>query len=144
MGYPKGEKSSDPCVVLSHSVMSEAMQPHGLQPARLLCPWGFPRQEYWSGLHSSRGSSQPRSPSLQVDSLPSEPPGKSQVTPTPCYTPDQFQVDCNSDYARQSRQTEENWEWCVGKAFLYVMKHREYSKGWWFDFMKNENLLITT
>ena len=23
---------------------------HGLQPTRLLCPWGFPRQEYWSGL----------------------------------------------------------------------------------------------
>ena len=26
------------------------MQPHGLEPARLLCPWGFSRQEYWSGL----------------------------------------------------------------------------------------------
>ena len=24
-------------------------QPHGLQPTRLLCPWGFSRQEYWSG-----------------------------------------------------------------------------------------------
>ena len=24
--------------------------PHGLSPARLLCPWGFSRQEYWSGL----------------------------------------------------------------------------------------------
>ena len=24
--------------------------PHGLQPTRLLCPWGFSRQEYWSGL----------------------------------------------------------------------------------------------
>ena len=24
--------------------------PHGLQPSRLLCPWGFSRQEYWSGL----------------------------------------------------------------------------------------------
>ena len=23
---------------------------YGLQPARLLCPWGFSRQEYWSGL----------------------------------------------------------------------------------------------
>ena len=22
--------------------------PTGLQPTRLLCPWGFPRQEYWS------------------------------------------------------------------------------------------------
>ena len=32
------------------SVMSNSLQPHGLQPARLLCPWGFSRQEYWSGL----------------------------------------------------------------------------------------------
>ena len=35
--------------VLSHSVMSDSLWPHGLKPARLLCPWGFFRQEYWSG-----------------------------------------------------------------------------------------------
>ena len=29
--------------VLSHSVMSDSLQPHGLYPARLLCPWGFSR-----------------------------------------------------------------------------------------------------
>ena len=37
------------CAVLSCSVMSDSLQPHGMQPARLLCPWGFSRQEYWSG-----------------------------------------------------------------------------------------------
>ena len=26
------------------------LRPHGLQPTRLLCPWGFSRQEYWRGL----------------------------------------------------------------------------------------------
>ena len=26
------------------------LQPHGLKSARLFCPWGFSRQEYWSGL----------------------------------------------------------------------------------------------
>ena len=26
--------------------------PYGLQPARLLCPWGFCRQKYWSGCHA--------------------------------------------------------------------------------------------
>ena len=36
--------------VLSHSVVSDSLWPHGLQSARLLCPWGFSRQEYWSGL----------------------------------------------------------------------------------------------
>ena len=28
--------------VLGHSVMSDSLQSHGLQPARLPCPWGFP------------------------------------------------------------------------------------------------------
>ena len=26
------------------------LRPHGLHPARLFCPWGFSRQESWSGL----------------------------------------------------------------------------------------------
>ena len=37
--------------MLSCLVMSSSLQPHGLHPARLLCPWGFSRQEYWSGLY---------------------------------------------------------------------------------------------
>ena len=32
------------------SVMSNSLQPYGLLPARLLYPWDFSRQEYWSGL----------------------------------------------------------------------------------------------
>ena len=38
------------CCALSCSVMSDSLGTHELQPARLLCPWGFSRQEYWSGL----------------------------------------------------------------------------------------------
>ena len=38
------------CAVLSHSVVTDSLRPHGLQHARLLCPWGFSRQEHWSGL----------------------------------------------------------------------------------------------
>ena len=38
------------CALLSRSVMSDSLQPHGLQLARLLCPWGFSRPEYWNGL----------------------------------------------------------------------------------------------
>ena len=37
-------------LVLRCSVMSDSLQPHGLQPTRLLCPQGFSRQEYWNGL----------------------------------------------------------------------------------------------
>ena len=55
---------------------------HGLWPARLLCPWGFSRQEYWSGLPCPplgdlpNSGFEPRSHTLQVDSLLSEPLGK--------------------------------------------------------------------
>ena len=30
------------CVCVSHSVVSNSLQPHGLQPTRLLGPWDFP------------------------------------------------------------------------------------------------------
>ena len=38
------------CAVLSCQVASASLRPCELQPARLLCPWGFSRQKYWSGL----------------------------------------------------------------------------------------------
>ena len=72
----------DRCAVLSRSVVSYSLQPHGLQPARLFCPWGFSRQEYCSGQPFSSPEDlpnpgiEPRSPTLQADSLLSEPPGK--------------------------------------------------------------------
>ena len=45
-----------------------------LRPIRLLCPWGFSRQEYWSGLPCPppgdlpNAGVKPRSPVLQADS----------------------------------------------------------------------------
>ena len=36
---------------LSHSVASDSLQPHGLQPARLLCPWNFPGKNTGVGCH---------------------------------------------------------------------------------------------
>ena len=38
------------CVHVICPVVSAFLWPHGRQPARLLSPWGFSRQEYWSGL----------------------------------------------------------------------------------------------
>ena len=70
------------CCVLRRLVMSDSLQPHGLWAARLLCPVGFFRQEHWSGLPCPPPGDLPnpgielRSPALQADSLPSEPPGK--------------------------------------------------------------------
>ena len=71
--------------VLRCSVMSNSLGPHGLHPTRLLCPRGFSRQEYWSGLpcppsgYLPNPGIEPRSPALQVDSLPTEPPGKPSI-----------------------------------------------------------------
>ena len=52
---------------------------------------GFSRQEYWSGLpFPSPGDLpdpgiKPGSPALQIDALPSEPPGKPKNTGVGCY-----------------------------------------------------------
>ena len=46
---------------VSHSIMSDSFWPHGLEPARLLCPWDSPaRMLEWVDIPFSRGSSQPR------------------------------------------------------------------------------------
>ena len=70
------------CAVLSRSVMFDSLWPHGLWPIRLLCPWGFSEQEYWNGCPPPgdfpNPGIKPRSPTMQADSLPSEPPGKPQ------------------------------------------------------------------
>ena len=72
--------------VLSCSVVSDCLRCHGLQPTRLLCPWGFSRQEHCSGLPCPppgdlcNSGIEPKSPPLQVDSVPAEPPGKPKNT----------------------------------------------------------------
>ena len=66
------------CVLITQS---DSSTPKTI-PAKLLCPWGFSRQEYWGGLPvPSLGDLpnpgiEPRSPTLQVDTLPAKPQGK--------------------------------------------------------------------
>ena len=55
----------------SHSVVSDSLWPHRVLQARIL---------EWVTIPFSRGSSQTRSPVLQADSLPAEPPGKPKNT----------------------------------------------------------------
>ena len=56
--------------------------PKGLEPARFPCPWGFFRQEYWSGLpfpspgDFPRSGMEPKSPALAGASFTTEPPRK--------------------------------------------------------------------
>ena len=68
------------------------MQPHGLWPARILCPWDSPGKNTEVGCHSllqgifvTQGLNSGllycrQTLALQVDSLPAEPPGKPQVS----------------------------------------------------------------
>ena len=72
----------------SHSVVSDSLWPHGLEPIRFLRPWNFQaRVPEWVAISFSRESSWPKDRtrvSLQVDTLPSEPPDKRrQCLPTP-------------------------------------------------------------
>ena len=70
-------------VGLSHVLLFATLW---ILPARVFCPWGFSRQEYWSGLPFTSPEDLPnpgiklRSPRLQADSLLSEPPGKPKHT----------------------------------------------------------------
>ena len=62
--------------------MPDSLLPHRLKLTRLLCPWDFSRQWYWSGLpfpspgYLPNPGIEPRSPALQADSLPTELQGK--------------------------------------------------------------------
>ena len=66
---------------VSYSIMSDSLQPHGLQPAMLLCPWNSSGKNTRVDSHSllqgivlTQGI-EPSSPTLWANSLPSEPRG---------------------------------------------------------------------
>ena len=67
------------------SVMSDTLRPHGLYPARLLCPWDSPGKDTGVGRHFLLQGNLPdpgMDPHLlhwQAGSLPLAPPGKSQI-----------------------------------------------------------------
>ena len=69
----------------SLSVLFDPLQPYGLYPARLLSPWDSSGQNTGVGSSSLPGhlpnpGIEPRSPTLQADSLPAEPQGKPKNT----------------------------------------------------------------
>ena len=72
------------CAVLSCSVVSDSATP-GTVARQAPLSMEFSRQEYWSGLPCPPPGDlpnpgiKPMSPALQVDSLPSKPPGKPYV-----------------------------------------------------------------
>ena len=95
---------------LSCSVISDSVTPWIVACQALLC-MGFSRQEYWSGLPFPSPGELPdtgiesRSPELQADSLPSEPPGKPQL----CHAISQYLVS----------HTHGKAGWCLVCRFIY-------------------------
>ena len=114
-----GIASSQVSVSVSCLVMPYCLQPHGLQPTSLLCPWDFSRQGYWSGLpFPSPGDLpnpgiEPRSPALQADSLPTELQGK----PSDC-----------------ANTSDNRTNYCTMLIFLFFKKAFIYLLSLWFFF----------
>ena len=74
----------------------------GLQPTRLLCPWGFSRREHWSGLPCAPSrdlpnpGTEPTSLALKTDSSPSESPGKIVLVRTETHTFRKLEIEGNT------------------------------------------------
>ena len=100
--------------------MSDSFWPHGLLPTRLLCPWGFSRQEHWSRLPSPPSGdrlnpgAEPRFPTLQADSLPSEPQGSRR-----CKGKEQNHVLARQMVENMNSHLGHNWQiWKTRKGVL--------------------------
>ena len=72
------------------SVLFDSLWPYGPWPTRLLCPWGFSRQEYWSWLpfpppgdlpNSGIEHASPVVPTLAGGFFTTEPPGRCHQAP---------------------------------------------------------------
>ena len=80
LGFLAGRPGIRGLKCISHLGVSDSLRPSGLAAGQN--PWSmeFSRQEYWSGLPFPSAKDlpnpgiKPRSPALQADSLPSEPP----------------------------------------------------------------------
>ena len=98
--------------MLSHSVLSDSLWPHGLQPTQLLCLWGLSGQEYWSRLQSTPPGDLPNpgikltsaSPALTGRFFTSEPSGK------PCT----YYIMLNEKKKKKEKPTFQNYIFTMG------------------------------
>ena len=98
--------------MLNCSVVSDSLQPHRLQPARLLSPWDSSGKNTGVGCHALLpGSCQPKAQNqvslLCADSLPSEPPGK------PYFTSSKSQILTSFNEWEKHRDTTDLWGWLI-------------------------------
>ena len=48
----RGDSAESESYIVSRSVLSDSLQPYGLQPTRLLCPWDSPGKNTGMGSHA--------------------------------------------------------------------------------------------
>ena len=102
---------------VSCSVVSNSLWPHGLQPTSLLCPWNSSGKNTGMGKPLLQGDLpdpkiEPRSPALQRDSLPSEPPGNPKYGIS-----SRFFGRCSSPSREISPLLLDCWEFLLWKVF---------------------------
>ena len=107
------------------------LRPHGLQPAKFLCPWGFSRQEYWSGFpyppprDLPNPGIEPRSPALQADSFHSKLSGKPNIS----YI-ENLDVQAGFRKGRVARDQIANICWIIEKARQFQKKKNLFLLYW--------------
>ena len=90
---------------LSCSVMSDSLWPHGLL-TRLLCPWGFSRQEYWSGL--------PCPPPGDIPNTGIKPRGQTRISCSSCIAGGFFTAEPPLPAPKRRQPTIPVWTCCPG------------------------------
>ena len=122
--------------MLSHSVVSNSLRPHWLQPARLLCPWNSPgKSTGWAAVPSSRGSSQPmqvaspETPALPAGSLSLSHPGSRKRA-------QQIHI---LNYNGVNSIT--NWwnEANASSTFFQTVVHESHLAGTWAGFLQHQS-----
>ena len=104
------------------SVLLDSLPPRGTCQVPL--SMGFPRQEYWSGLPCPppgdllNPGTEPGSPALQADSLPTEPPGNPKSIFQPLYS-SLFPESLCDDLMRKN-QVRVGQEYGIGRNHLII------------------------
>ena len=119
---------------LSRSVGSDFFVTPMTTARRLLCTSGFSRQEYWSVLPCPPPGDlpdpemEPRSPTLQVDSVVSEPPGEPDCIGDTDKSRSQIWRLCSNP-----RRWVVVWTYVIievgGRLWIYFERRREFSNG---------------
>ena len=113
-------------LLCGHAVVSDSLQPHGLEPTRLLCPWDSPDKNAGVGCHFllqgiflTQG--------LNLDSLPTELQGKLSRLGTPSTTMNHWQCNRlleNHKDVREKKELRQDW---VTRFISYM---RPLLQGW--------------